>query len=267
MSQPTVDADAGAPAKFNPFSQGIRHYKFLPMLAAARKPTAYFEIGTSRGFSLAPIECGSVCVDPSFRVEQNVIGKKPFVMAFQMSSDDFFAKYRLSDLLPAPGVVDMAFLDGMHHFEFLLRDFINTERYCTPNSVVILHDCLPLRPPAARRQDKGRRMALDSQRSLAGTGGGWTGDVWKVLRILQEHRRDLRINVLDCPPSSLVVITGCDPESRVLQEGYDDLVAHWMDADQKPGWFDALYDSVEIVSSRAHAAPERLRKLLGLTGG
>jgi hypothetical protein len=260
-TEPASENDAEG--VFAPFRAGVRHYGFLPRLAEARAATTYFEIGTSRGFSLNTIDCAAVSVDPNYRLEREVVGKKPQLMLFQMTSDDFFARHRLSDLLPAPGTVDLAFLDGMHHFEFLLRDFMNTERYCTPTSVVVLHDCLPLRPHAARRIDKRRRMDMTTRRPVMATGGGWTGDVWKVLRILQDNRPDLKITVLDCPPSSLVVITGCDPANRVLHDRYDALVEHWMDADLKPGWFDALHDHVTLVPSRSYMKPDKLKALIG----
>jgi hypothetical protein len=32
----------------------------------------------------------------------------------------------------------------MHHFEFALRDFANTERHCTPQSTILIHDTYPL---------------------------------------------------------------------------------------------------------------------------
>lgn len=267
MEQSDVQDSAEMPETFAPFRDGIRHYAFLPRLALARNAARYFEIGTSRGHSLAAIDCAAVSVDPNYRLEREVMGKKPALMMFQMTSDDFFAQHRLSDLLPRPGTVDLAFLDGMHHFEFLLRDFMNTERYCTADSVVVLHDCLPLRPEAARRLDKGRRIATDTRRPVIERGGGWTGDVWKTLRILQDNRPDLRITIFDCPPSGLVVITGCDPENRILAERYDALVAEWMDADLKPGWFDALHDGVRLTPSREYAKPPALRQVLGLGAG
>jgi hypothetical protein len=254
-----------AAIEFSPFARGIRYLRFLVQLAAARQPQTYFEIGTAVGNSLAIMDCAAVSVDPGYRIEQNVMGKKPSLMLFQMPSDDFFARHRLSNLLPAPHHVDLAFLDGMHHFEFLLRDFINTERYCTPDSVVILHDCLPVRPIAARRHGPRRPIATDSRRKLLAAGGGWTGDVWKVLRILQQNRPDLRITCIDCPPSGLVVITGCNPDSTVLAKSYDALVADWMDADLRPGWFDALHDGAPLAASRRILQAEALRRAIGLT--
>jgi hypothetical protein len=260
---PTETAQVAA-ATFNPLRGGTRHVKFLLTLAEAIQARTYFEIGTSKGKSVADLECAAVCVDPAFQVEQNIIGRKPALFALQMTSDDFFAQYRLSDLLPKPGQLDLAFLDGMHHFEFLLRDFMNVEKYCNARTVVTLHDCLPLHPRAARRHDRRNVVNVETTRPVDPEARGWTGDVWKVLRILQQYRPDLRITVFDCPPSSLVVITNCDPSNRVLEGAYEEAVARWDRADEQAGWFDQLHDSVTLVSSRANARPEVLRSTLGL---
>ncbi len=64
----------------------------------------------------------------------------------------FFARHDLGGLLGKP--ISMAFLDGMHHFEYLLRDFINTEKHCSSNSVILLHDCLPTDRHVARRESR-----------------------------------------------------------------------------------------------------------------
>ena len=39
---------------------------------------------------------------------------------------------------------DIAFLDGMHRAEYLLRDFMNTERFSHERTLILLHDCLPV---------------------------------------------------------------------------------------------------------------------------
>jgi hypothetical protein len=263
VQMPSTPSDADLP-RFAPFQDGIRHVRFLGHLAASIEAKTYFEIGTSRGNSLAEITCTAVCIDPSFRIERDVVGKKPALMAFQTTSDDFFSRWNLRNLFPAPGDLDLAFLDGMHHFECLLRDFINTERVCSPRSTVVLHDCLPLHPNAARRRDRRQRPNAETARPVAIEKSGWTGDVWKVLRILQKHRPDLRIVVFDCPPSGLVVIRGCNANDRTLSIEYDALVADWLYAEDQPGWFDALHDSVQLLRSRDYLDRARLKAELGI---
>ena len=39
----------------------------------------------------------------------------------------------------------------MHLYEFALRDFMNIEAHCRPESLVVLHDCLPVDSYMARR--------------------------------------------------------------------------------------------------------------------
>ena len=48
--------------------------------------------------------------------------------------------------------MDFAFIDGMHLFEFALRDFMNLERHCTPQSVIMVHDCYPTEREHAERE-------------------------------------------------------------------------------------------------------------------
>src|SRR5256885_12302956 len=57
-----------------------------------------------------------------------------------------FAEHDLSKELGGRPV-DLAFIDGMHLFEFALRDFVNLERYCAPGSTI-------LEPGAQYRSDR-----------------------------------------------------------------------------------------------------------------
>jgi hypothetical protein len=57
----------------------------------------------------------------------------------------------------------------------------------------------------------------------------WTGDVWKLLPILKRHRQDLKVQVLDCASTGMVVISGLDPESQVLKAAYTAILSEWLD--------------------------------------
>src|SRR6516225_9125356 len=99
-----------------PDHAGCLYVEFLSRLHTYLKPKTYFEIGTLNGHTLALSKCDSIAVDPSFRLEVDIATGKSVCLLFQMTSDDFFAKYNPQVLLRS--TIDMAFLDGMHWFEF-----------------------------------------------------------------------------------------------------------------------------------------------------
>jgi hypothetical protein len=234
----------------SPHRDGISYRMFLLRVAQALEAKTYFEIGTASGASLMGIGCHAVAVDPQFQfvLNRDIVGKKPSLLLFQQTSDDFFANYRLNTLYPAPGVVDFAFLDGLHHFEFLLRDFLNTEPYCHRGSVIALHDCVPIAPSSAtRRGHKG--IDLTTRREVPADPRAWTGDVWKVVRALQTYRPDLKLSFYDAPPTGLCIVQGLDPSNTVLRDKYDEIVARFMDADRETGWYDTYLDSITLLPS------------------
>ena len=170
------------------------------------KPNWYLEIGTQTGASLALSKARSISVDPLYHLRNEVMGEKPELLMVQETSDAFFE----SGLLEARDIkIDLAFLDGMHLFEFLLRDFINTEAHMTPRGLVVLHDCLPW---TANMTSRDRANCKTN---------AWTGDVWKIVPTLQKYRPDLDIEVLDAAPTGLVMVGGLDPQNRTLKENYD----------------------------------------------
>ena len=193
-----------------PAFQGVPYLHFIGTVCKTLSPRTYIEIGTNTGGSLTQIDCDAVCIDPEFRFASNPAGKRTRTLLFQMSSDDFFRCYDLGALLPEG--VDLAFLDGMHRFEFLLRDLINIETYCGNRSLVLLHDCLPTNPRMAERTPR-----HEKDEDLT-TRHSWTGDVWKLLPILKKYRPDLRIHLIDCPPTGLVAITNLHAKNTILSD-------------------------------------------------
>lgn len=204
-----VVADPGYP------KMGPRHYfERLPELHSEIQPAAYLEIGTESGASLSMARCPSVAVDPAFDLRSGALDGKSVIHLFQQTSDDFFASNILDKL---ELIFDLAFLDGMHLFEYLLRDFINTESKMSRDGVVLLHDCVPWNGLICERTwDKSRTRS-------------WTGDVWKLVPILKEWRPDLDVQVTPYAPTGLVEIRNLDPENTTLVEAYDEIVAQYME--------------------------------------
>jgi hypothetical protein len=108
----------------------------------------------------------------------------------------------------------LVFIDGLHLFEQTLRDFIHVEAWSSPNTVVLLHDCLPVCAAAAARN----RISKF-----------WVGDTWKVLEVLLAQRPDLRLSVIPAPPSGLVVVRGLDAQSSSLPRRMPELLRQYAD--------------------------------------
>jgi hypothetical protein len=229
--------------------RGAGYLQWLQSATRALRPKMYFEIGTHAGDSLRLIECDAVCVDPKFTVSSNVIRNRRNTHFFQGTSDEFFSdQASVTRLLP--NGVDFAFLDGLHKFEYLLRDFIYTERLANPHAVFVLHDCLPLNiRMTAREQNSGPENEAEHVRRF------WTGDVWKLLPILREYRPDLTVGIMNCPPTGLVVCANLDRKNSVLEDRYDEIVTRFLSLDIAEYGLERLwdlfptYDSVNMLSN------------------
>lgn len=209
IEEPAVDYVPDLPGEY--------YLGFLERIHQTLRPKTYFEIGTRFGESLERATCGSVAVDPQFSIHHDILGSKPFCLLYRMTSDQFFASYDLSQILNNP--LDFAFLDGMHLFEYLLRDFANAERHCKRNSVIALHDCVPVEIPITVRSESNWEIRKQARHQE-----WWMGDVWKVVVILKEYRPELKITTFDAPPSGLVTITNLDPSSRTIWDQYFNII-------------------------------------------
>ena len=236
---------------------GVPYADFLTALHTHLTPRTYLEVGTETGSSLALAGCDAIAVDPQFQLDVTATGNRRRTFFFQMPSDTFFASENVRELLGRP--VDMVFLDGMHRFEFLLRDLIGTEAACHPRSLILLHDCVPLNPRMALRQ------WLPGGPSETETAPFWTGDVWKLLPILKKYRPDLRLHVLDCPPTGLVAITRVDPASHVLADRYYDIIDEHAATVMDENRLRSLWEELEMTDSGPLCEePDRLTELFSL---
>jgi predicted O-methyltransferase YrrM len=183
----------------------MRYLGMLRQIHERLRPEVYLEIGVQHGVSLACALPGTrlIGIDPDPKpIEHDVERSLDF---YEMTSDEFFAKHE-----PA---YDLALIDGMHLFEFALRDFMNLERLARNGSTILVHDCIPINAVATSRDRTTRQ---------------WTGDVWKLIPILREYRPDLDLTVIDVKPSGLGFVTRLDPESTVLPDAYDQITERFL---------------------------------------
>ncbi len=174
----------------------MSYIDLLDQVHRSFRPRTYLEIGVSRGDSVRLVLDGTraIGVDPHPAIVHPLSAE---TTVESMTSDQFFAGHAES----AFGVsgIDMAFIDGMHLFEYALRDLLNIERFATTDTVVFLDDCLPGDESTTARD---RSTIL------------WTGDVWKVLPYLREQRPELTVVATTAAPTGLVAVAGFSGVSR-----------------------------------------------------
>ena len=199
-----------------PGNTGLHYLDVIDRIAEIRKPDWYLEIGSRSGTSIARRSCNFVAVDPEFAIKAEVFNSARQMHFMQMTSDDFFA----SGFLKGAGIVpDLCFIDGMHLFEFALRDFINAEKAMRPDGIICFHDVSPFNYAMTSR---------DADEVLSRK-APWTGDVWKTIDILAKYRPDLQIDVLAAKKTGLACVTRLDPTSTVLEDRMDALLADYTD--------------------------------------
>lgn len=210
----------------------MQYLNFLRQVHVKLRPKHYLEIGIRNGGSMAQARCHTVGIDPAFVIDRELDCP---VRLFRTSSDEYFT--RPDPLAPTGGEpFDLAFIDGLHLFEFAFRDFVNTERHSSPKSLIILDDMLPRTVDEAARE----------RHTMA-----WTGDVYQLLPVLARYRPDLTVVPVGTAPTGLLLVLGLDPTNTALIDNYDAIMAEYRVADPQPV-------PPELLDRSAVVLPERI---------
>lgn len=203
---PIPTAVRGHPDPAAEKTSGVASYlETLKLCHDRLRPELYVEIGVRWGDSLCLANRTAIGIDPAPDLRRPISENVTIVVD---KSDNYFTS-------GAPGLtrsVDLAFIDGMHLFEYTLRDFINLERRARSTSLIVIDDIYPNHPLQAQRD----RVTA-----------AWTGDVWKLASLLAAARPDLLMLSLDTKPTGLLLVTALDPSSSKLLDSYNPLVRAW----------------------------------------
>jgi hypothetical protein len=201
------------------------------------RPAAYLEIGVRNGGSLALARGRAVGIDPAFAIHAELDGD---VALFRTTSDEYFS--RPDPLAPTGGQpFELSFIDGLHLFEFALRDFIFAERHSAARGMIVFDDVLPRDVPEAARERHTHQ---------------WTGDVFGVLQVLERYRPDLLVLPLDTKPTGLLAVVGLDPQNTVLVDHFEEILAEFRRPDPQPVPREIL-DRLSVVARAARGAAGR----------
>jgi hypothetical protein len=135
---------------------------------------SYLEIGIGDAVNYNQVSCEKKNnVDPCF---DNYDSQAEARIVNRCTSDDFFKTNTEK--------FDIIFIDGLHEYEQVHRDIINSLNSLNEGGVVLCHDMLPpsewhQRPPAEY------------------AGGEWNGDCWKAIARLRLEESNLSIITVD----------------------------------------------------------------------
>jgi hypothetical protein len=210
----------------------VRYLSFLSAVHELLEPQRYLEIGVRHGHSLALASCRAVGIDPAFTLSSELDCD---LALFRTTSDEYFGR---PDPLAATGgkPFDLAFIDGLHLFEFALRDFMHVEKHSSPRSVIVFDDMLP------RTIDEAARVRHTA---------AWTGDVYPVLAVFAKYRPDLIVIPVGTQPTGLLLVMGLDPANTTLADNYQAIIDEFRTADPQPV-------PPELLDRRTVVAPQRV---------
>ena len=191
----------------------MERHDFLSIVHKRFRPRNYLEIGVFTGQGLARSTTRTIGVDPEPKINKPKLACD--LKLVEATSDEFFAQPDAISWFPE-GVIDLTFIDGLHIFEFVLRDFMNAERLSAPSSVVIFDDVLPRSFAEAARN---RHTMV------------WTGDTYKILLVLERYRPDLVIIPVNTKPTGTLLVLRLDPTNTVLVDHYDEIVKEYVTED------------------------------------
>lgn len=129
------------------FKKKIYRWHLIQKIIDKKKIKKYLEIGCDKNQLFSKIKVPyKVGVDP------NMGGN------IKMTSDNFFKQNHEK--------FDLIFIDGLHHYEQVKKDLINSLKVLNYGGLILVHDCLP---------------QTQSHQAVPRYRMTWTGDVWKAI--------------------------------------------------------------------------------------
>ena len=150
----------GKKITFN-FPNNIFRWDLIQHIINKYNYTTYLEIGCDKNQSFS-----KVIIDKKVGVDPISGG------TIRDTSDNFFNKNEEK--------FDIIFIDGLHHYEQVIKDVYNSLDILNDNGHILIHDCLP------------RTIA---HQAIPRYRGSWNGDVWKSI---VELRTKKNLEVLTC---------------------------------------------------------------------
>ena len=166
--------------KLNLKFDDVKRWDLINYLHSNYKFNSYLEIGCDDNQLFSKINIPEkIGVDP-------VSGGN-----YKGKSDDFF-KQNIKKF-------DLIFIDGLHEYNQVRKDIINSLKFLNNNGFILVHDCLPRSLSA---------QAVPRYRNI------WNGDVWKAI---VEFRTNPNLEIFTCLADEGISIIQVKKNSQVLK--------------------------------------------------
>lgn len=160
-------------------THSARRINFLSKKLAAKR---YLEIGVETGITFHQVDCEiKTGVDPHFLFDPSMaygLNQHGSCDYHAISSDLFFRRHKRGG-----EPYDIVFIDGLHHFDQVMRDFVNALSFSHPRTVFVIDDTLPCDVFSAMR-DQDQAIKLRNQYSQGVISNAWHGDVYLFVLLM-----------------------------------------------------------------------------------
>jgi hypothetical protein len=188
----------------------------------------YLEIGVMVGNSLLanpmPFRVG---VDPKIYFDTRTC-ESPDLQLYEMTSDEYFTHYKHEEPF------DVIYIDGLHQFEQVMRDFINSLSVAHDRTLWIVDDTVPCDVFSALRVQAETVRLREKETGYHST--AWHGDVFKFVFLLQAffpmfdyfttHQDGVNPQTIIWRSRRPFVQPACPSLSQISQLSYLDVLKH-----------------------------------------
>ena len=195
----------------------------------------YLEIGSQFGYTLEAVRIpNKIGIDPNPMHSLKVmpLGVKSLVF----TSDQYFAT--ISDSV----VFNFVYIDGLHIFQQVYRDFINSINHLSEDGIILIDDVIPVDSYSAGTN----QIRAVTERNIQGNSSkAWQGDVYKLLSLIANEMLFLELKVIIYPSNAQAIIKFKGPKqhlefNRELFARYDKLT------------FEKVFSNFQDSSQRFH---------------
>ena len=164
----------------NNFPENYYRWDLIKYLINKNNYKNYLEIGCDQNQLFSKIE-----IENKTGVDPESGGN------IKTTSDDFF--------LNNTGKFDIIFIDGLHMYEQVKKDIINSVNCLNDDGIVLVHDCMP---------DSMAKQAVPRFKMK------WNGDVWKAIVDLRQNKD---LDIYTCEMDEGIGIIKKNKNSKILK--------------------------------------------------